>query len=481
MAIVSGALLTMMAGLTSQSLQADVWVLEPSVALDQRIDDNYYLLPTDSESSLTATRAVGELGFSRQSRVYSIKGIARVDALLITETDVGDENLDSNQIFGILGKRRTARSRYGARFNFTRDTPSRDIGADISDDSSIAEDTGLDEVQSLFSNVIRNEGFIEANYAYDLTRRLTFDALASYTDVDHGLPSVEDVILQSFIDFRSADPNASPTELRDDEVFTVDGELDDFVETDARLGLRYTLSPIVTVSVSANYSRQVSQIEVESAFEDKMPDSSNRLILRNPRRDSISETTTLSLGYERQLTPILRFGVIGGVFNSTGDVTDTFTILREDLRAPDDDGRTSTNGFLASIFVDYDAGRTKYKARFAVDVEPSSTGDQIETNELTGEAVHTLSPRLKVSLKGRAFEPDRLQATVDDRFARRFISIEPKVQWQYTRSWTVTAAYRYRRQRARVDPESSDSNAVLLAIKYSPPSKVGQAAAENGF
>ena len=163
-AIVSGALFTLLTGVASQSLQADVWVLEPSVALDQRIDDNFYLLPSASESSLTATRAVGELGFSRRAQNYSIKGIARIDGLLITETDVGEENLDSNQILGIVGQRRTARSRYGARFNYTRDTPSRDIGADISDDASIAEDTGLDEVQSLFSNVTRNEGFIETNY-----------------------------------------------------------------------------------------------------------------------------------------------------------------------------------------------------------------------------------------------------------------------------------------------------------------------------
>ncbi len=480
--IVVSALTALLAGMASQSLQADVWVFEPSVALDQRFDDNYYLLPTASESSLSATRAVGELGFSRQSQIYSIKGIARVDALLITETDVGEENLDSNQILGISGLRRTKRSRYGARFNFTRDTPSRDIGADISDDSSIAEDTGLDEVQSLYSNVIRNEFFIDGTYEFDLTRRLSFDALASYTDVDHGLPSTEDVILQSFLDFRQdLNPDASPTELTDADIFTVDGELDDFIETQARLGLRYALTPISTLSVTANYSRQVSQIEVESAFEFKTPDSSNRFILRNPRRDAITETSTLSLGYERQLTPLLRIGVTGGVYLSEGDVTDTFTILREDLRDPEDDGTNSSTGFLASINLRYDAGLTKYAARFAVDVEPSSTGDQIETNELTGEAIRTLSPRLKVSLRGRAFEPDRLQATVDDRFARRFISIEPKVQWQYTRNWTVTAAYRYRRQRARIDPESSDSNAVLFAIKYSPPSKVGLAAAANGL
>jgi hypothetical protein len=118
-------------------------------------------------------------------------------------------------------------------------------------------------------------------------------------------------------------------------------------------------------------------------------------------------------------------------------------------------------------------------AKFSIDVEPSSSGAQVETQELTGDVFRVLNPRLNFSLRTRAFEPDRLGANESDRFARRFISIEPKIEWKYSRNWTVSAAYRYRRQKARIDPVSAESNAILLALKYTPPSEIRDAARAN--
>lgn len=452
--------------LAGSAVLADVWVFEPSITLDQRIDDNYYLLPGTEDTSLSATRAVGELGFSRQSQIYSIKGIARVDALLTTSTDVGDENLDSNQILGINAQRRSQRSRYGAIFNYTRDTPSRDIAADISEDGSIATDTGLTDTQSLYSNVARTTGLIETYYEYDITRRLQFDADVSYSDVQHGFASLEDILAQATID--GIDINS---------VTAISGELDDFTEAEAQLGLKYQYSRIETLSTSFSISQQVSQVEVDADFAFQTRVSPDYDLYRFPRRESVSSTTTVRLGYERLLTPLLKFGISGGVYNNKADIRDSFDVARNVTV----DGITKSDGWLADLSLSYDAGLTQYSAVFAVDVEPSSSGSQVETNQLSGKAERILSPRLKVSLSGRAYEPDRLVALVDDRFARRFISIEPKVQWQYSRNWTLTAAYRYRRQKARVDLVSSESNAILLAIKFTPPSEIRDAAAANGF
>ena len=83
-----------------------------------------------------------------------------------------------------------------------------------------------------------------------------------------------------------------------------------------------------------------------------------------------------------------------------------------------------------------------------------------------------INRRLNVSLRGRAFAPDRLGAIETDQFSRRFISFEPRVDWQYSRSWAVAASYRYRRQKSRLDVESADSNAILFSITYTPPSEV---------
>ena len=166
-------------------------------------------------------------------------------------------------------------------------------------------------------------------------------------------------------------------------------------------------------------------------------------------------------------------GLPEALIEQDGPLEELFTELNAE--------QIENDGFLASTSLVYDAGATRYSARFAVDVLPSSVGSRVETNELTGQLDHKLSRRLDFSLRARAFEPDRLGATPDNDFARRFISFEPRIQWKYTRNWTVSAAYRYRRQRARSAPESAESNAVLFAIKYTPPSKIRDRAAANGL
>lgn len=480
----------------SEHLVADIWVFEPSLTLDQRFDDNYFLIPAGS-GSLSATRAVGELGLSREAENYVVKGLARVDALLTTNTDVGDEDLDSNQIFAIDASRRSPRSRYGVRLNYKNDTPSRDIAADLSDEEAIAEDTGLLVTQSLSSNVARKEKTIEPRYEYDITRRLQFDVDAAFTDVEHDLPSAQDAIYQRYLDSfpRNEDGSFDGEPLPynavtiDDVggVFSPTGELDDYREAEVDLGLRFQLTPITTLTASLGYSIFEAQVlpAPEVFFNEFQldPDDDVRQIVRKPRREQISTTTTVTLGFERFLTPTLQFTIDGGVYTNTSDNTDTFRaddVILEGVPEPVV-GKSDSDGWLASTSLTYDAGVTRYSARFAVDVQPSSSGAQVETNELTGEMLRVLSPRLNVSLRGRAFEPDRVGARVEDRFARRFISFEPRIQWKYTRNWTVSAAYRYRRQKARIDPVSAESNAILLAVKYTPPSKVRDAAQANGL
>lgn len=475
---------------------ADVWVLEPSISLDQRFDDNYYLIPA-GDGALNATRLVGELGLSRESQTGILRGLARVDGLLTTSNDNGDEGLESNQILAFDAKLRSARSRYGVTVGFKQDTPSRDIAADLSDQDALASDTGLNISQS--SNVARREITIKPNFQYDLTRRLVFDSKATITIVDHDLPSPQDAIYRQYIDAfpRLSDGNFDGVPLPYSDVtlenvggvFTPSGELDDFQEAEVELGLRFQYSRIEVVSVSAGFSQFDAEVEPDPfaviPFTDLIEDSDVRQIVRKPRRDATSTTATFKLGYERLLTPTLTVGVEGGVYTNTTDKTDT-------LRASDRPGEeipaerldvleSSTDGWVASVTLARDAGLTRYVGRFSVDVEPSSSGAQIETNELTGDVYRIINPRLNFSLRARAFEPDRLGANREDRFARRFISFEPKLEWKYSRNWTVSGAYRYRRQKAQIDPIAAESNAVLFALKYTPPSKIRDAARANGL
>ncbi|MGQ7845459.1 hypothetical protein ACUNV4_13330 [Granulosicoccus sp. 3-233] len=491
-------ILSLSASLVSLPAVADVWVFEPSISLDQRFDDNYYLIPA-GDGSLSATRAVGELGLSRESQATSYRGLVRVDGLLTTSNDNGDEGLDSNQIAAAEAVHRTARSRYGVLVTFTQDTPSRDIAADLSDSSSLASDTGLDLTQS--SNVARQEWVIEPSFEYDLTRRLAFDSQLTYTTVDHDLPDPQDAIYRRYIDTfpRSADGSFDGVPLSYNEVtiddvgsvFTPSGELDDFEEAELEMGFRYKYTPITTFSVTASYSHYTAEVEPDTLafipFEDLISDPDEKDIRRKARRDSISTTATFKLGIERFLTRTLLLGVDGGVYTNTTDLSDTLRatdipeggspIPQESLDALE----TETDGWLASVSLTYDAGVTRYAGKFAVDVEPSSSGTQVETHELTGTLDRVLSPRLNLSVRARAYEPDRLGAISNDRFARRFISFQPKIEWKASRNWTVSAAYRYRRQKAQIDPVSAESNAILLALKYTPPSEVRDAAEANGL
>ncbi|ASJ76425.1 hypothetical protein [Granulosicoccus antarcticus] len=476
---------------------ADVWVFDPSISLDQRLDDNYYLI-ADADGNLAATRAVGELGVSRESQSASYRGLARIDALLTTTNDNGDEGLDSNQYLAFDAKLRSARSRYGVLASFKQDTPSRDIAADLSDTDSLSTDTGLDDL-SQSSNVGRQEYIIEPKFDYDLSRRLILTTKATLSQVNHDLPDTQDAIYRQYIAAfpRLADGSFDGTPLSYSEVtiedagkpFTPSGELDDYNENEIDIGLRFKQSTITTLTATASYSHYTAEVEPNAyaiiPFGDLVSDPSEKDILRKPKRDAVSTTATFKLGYERSLTPTLKFVVDGGVYTNTTDESDT-------LRAEDRPGEeipqdlldsleSNNDGWLASVSLTYDAGQTRYTVKYAVDVEPSSSGSQVETNELTGDLQRTISPRLNFSLRGRAYEPDRLGVNQDDEYARRFISVEPRIEWKAARNWTIAAAYRYRRQKARIAAASAESNAILLSLKYTLPSEVRDEAKANGL
>jgi opacity protein-like surface antigen len=479
------------------SSQADVWVFEPSISLDQRFDDNYFLDPS-GDGKLSATRAVGELGLSRESASAVTRGIVRIDGLLTTQSDAGEEGLESNQLVAFDTRMRTARTRYGILGSFKQDTPSRDIAADLSDPGSISSDTGLN-IPSQSSNVARQEITLKPYFSYDVTRRLEFNSKATLTFVEHELPSVQDAIYQRYYSQLERDESGNITEIvlpynevtiADVGVFSPDGELDDFSESKLEVGFRYKYDLISTITFTGTFSKFNAQVEIDPEafvpFEDLIADPRELDIRRKPRRDSLSTTISLDLGYERFLTPTLQLGVSAGIYTNASDATDT---LRVDDNRPGEEIpeadiaalESDNDGWLASVSLTRDAGLTRYVGKFSVDVLPSSSGAQVEIQELTGDIFRVINPRLNFSLRTRAYEPDRLGANGIDRFARRFISFEPKIDWKYARNWTVSAAYRYRRQKARIDPVPAESNAILLALKYTPPSKIRDAARANGL
>lgn len=475
------------ATLAAAPVSAKEWIFQPAVGLDQRFDDNFTLVPVLPDR-ISATRLVGDLGLGRQTATTRIEGILRADV----RVQIGDDE-DSVPSFNGLAlfdvERKFKRARANLDFRLTQDSPSQDVVADVTDRSNVAVDNGL--VTQSF-DIQRLTVDVEPSFSYDLSRRSTIEGRLSFTNVSHETPSPQDAIFTQYQALLASGATAETNpELFDENgdaftrdtvsidqtgVFSPAGELDDFQDAGIQLGYRFQLSRRTSVSATVAFSRFVANEEVDGSaldFDDLIPDSDEQQILRAPRRDTVDTTTSLTFGLRRAISQTTNFDIQIGAFTNSSDDTELF-LLSDGSLSTDQPTETDQTGFLGNISFDKDAGLTKYSARFAFDVQPSSTGSRVQTAELSGEVFRTLSPRLEISLRGSAFEPDQLGALEDDAFARRFISVEPRVVWRFTRSFTFGASYRYRRQRAEADNESSESNALLFSVRFNPPSRLGE-------
>jgi len=468
--------------LFTSAVHADVWVFDPSAGIDQRFDDNYTINP-DNPASVSATRAVGSIGISRESQSTVFKGLVRVDGLL-TLGDDGSQgaggDLNSNRILFLDAKHNRARSSIGIGLNIKRDTPSRDISADITDISAIAADTGASVTQT--ENVARTRIIISPNWSYNLSRRASVESKLNFTSVRHTLPSVEDAIRKQF---QLGNPGAPiPDDLSIDTVgvFTVNDELDDFDEIELDVGYRYKLSPISTFSMFFAYSQFTTETEPNAALdlpvEQREPDPNERQVLRNPKRVAVSNTAKFRLGWDHALTPTINVGFQVGVFQTNFDNSDLLrpsdpvNVTEQNRLAIFANQERSEQGYLGAVTVSRSVGIARYKGKIGFDVLPSDVGSQVESFEAVGDYERELGPLLDFSFRIRAYEPDAINASADDEFARRFLSLEPKLVWRVNRTWTVAASYRYRRQKNRVNPNTGESNALLFSLKYSPPSEI---------
>lgn len=454
---------------------ADVWVFEPSIGLDQRIDSNFRIDPF-RERGVAATRAVASGELSRENKTFAFRGQARVDALLAVNEDTNDE-LSSNQIVFLDAKRLRPRSAYGITFSFRRDTPSRDISADITDLSQTASDTGASVTQD--ENVSRRRFVVNPEYSYKLSRLSEISFGFTYTDVSHGLPSVQDAIdrqVQAIIANENAPQEVRetlqnlgrPAEINDIGRFTIADELDDFTESLIEINYRRQLSRIDTFSSLVSFSAFEAQSEVVDAIEaDRNPDPRQENILRNPRVATTVDTIRLVLGYERLFSPTLTGGIQVGYFTADSDAFGE---------------QTSNDGYTAVLSARKNAGIHQFSGRFGIEIFPSDIGDVVESLEAIGDYERQITRLATFNFRMRAFEPDAVSDNNNsDRFARRFFSMEPKIIWGFKRGWTAAGAYRYRRQKSQAETQSGESHALLFSINYSPPSAIADARRAGGI
>jgi len=289
---------------------------------------------------------------------------------------------------------------------------------------------------------------------------------------NHGKPSVQDAIDRQVLAILANDNTppelietltdlGSNVTINDIGRFTVADELDDFTENLVEFRFRHQLSRIDTFSALVSYSAFEAQSEMSVPENDRIPDPREDDILRNPRFDTTTDTARFSLGYERNFSPTFIGGVQAGYFTAR---TDTF-------------GETETNdGYTAAITASKVNGLDTFSGKFGIEIFPSDIGEVVESLELIADYGRPITRLLDFSVRFRAFEPDAISDLNDaDRFARRFISFEPKIVWNFKRAWSFGASYRYRRQKSQIDPAAGDSNALLFSIKYTHPSAIADA------
>lgn len=460
------AVASALTALAAPVAMANVWVFEPSASLDQRVDDNYSLDPNDPEQVM-ATRAIGSLSISREAPEHELRAFTRVDGLLsINEEDTNQ--LSSNQIFYLQNRLIRPRSEFDVKLSFKQDTPDRDISADITDLSQTAADTGASVTQD--HDIDRRRTFFAPSLVYNLSRRLEVDLGYSYTDVKHGKTSCADAL------DRYLGKLKNDQEVPENPVFTVDpgDELDDFNEHAFSFSGRYRLSPLDTATLTLGFSRfsSMGDKQTQEFSELTVQDESCRNIRRFPKVETTSDAARISLGYQRQLTRTLLGEASVGYYQVESDDY----LLQDD----DDDTRlnepVTTSGYLLNLSLQQDAGITQYKGSIAFDVYPSDIGSMVESLNVIGDVKREIGPLIDAHFRIRAYEPDALgDALKDDTFSRRFLSIEPRLIWRFSRAWTLAGSYRYRRQKSAGEEKSAQSNALLLSIKYTPPSAIADA------
>jgi len=247
----------------------------------------------------------------------------------------------------------------------------------------------------------------------------------------------------------------------------VSEELDDFTENLFEVNFNHKLSRRNTLSTLLAFSAFEAQSELPSPESERTPDPRQENILRNPRFATTVDTIRASIGYERLFSPTFTGGIQVGYFTADAD---TFG------------ERVTNDGYTAALSAVKQGNRNRFSGSFGIDVFPSSIGDVVESLELIADYQRQLSRLTLFNFRLRAFEPDAISDTNNaDSFARRFLSIEPKIIWNFRRAWSAAASYRYRRQKSQGDVESGDSNALLFSIKYTQPSAIADARREGGL
>lgn len=162
-------------------VQANAWILEPSVSFDLGYDDNYTMDNNDPRS-VGITKVTGELAVRRLSQAHYFRGGILADAVAY-QGDNSDESIDanSNQAAYFSTTFNRPRTKFGANFRYRRDSLLREATTD--DVIEVEQDSDASVEQ--YIDVTRQRVYLNPFFKYNYSRLTDFEVNYQLSAVDH--------------------------------------------------------------------------------------------------------------------------------------------------------------------------------------------------------------------------------------------------------------------------------------------------------
>ena len=392
--------------LLSSSANAAVWLIDPSVTLRHAYDDNYFLSSVSSlEDEVSTTTLNGELALRGKSERTEIETLLRLDKINYSGDDRNLEDRD-NQVLGLSSSYRAS------------------------------------EQNRLFFNA-----------------RLFRDTLLRTEEI---LVSPEDVLNDDEV---SIDPDDSDTDVNLVEV--------NVRRTRLRINPRWAHKFSERTNGNLNFGyNDVSYSSDRGASLREFHNSSvgGQLSHRITERTSINESVNASFFRPDGGDDVDTYQASVGLAH---DYTETFRVdfsiggRYSEFDSSDPNVKDDDSGFVANIGATKVTERTRYRINLQRNVNPSGSGNQVETDRLILRMIHSITPQLQFDINARAFKTDSTGG-VNNNSDREYISIQPALRWQFLPSWNTALSYQYREQ-DRDNGGSGDSNSAFISFSYFPP------------
>lgn len=177
-----------------------------------------------------------------------------------------------------------------------------------------------------------------------------------------------------------------------------------------------------------------------------------------------------------------------GILHKFSEVTTLGLRVMQSTTSFEYGDRKGTNSEpLIQLTGEKNTGRTTYSLRTGMRLSGSATGDVVRASELLLNIVYQYSELVTLSWRSKLFENRSLRAFVDADDSslseeekadarrwnkgikdsnRRYLALEPAVNWHFKRGWVMDAGLRYQREKTDLE-EPGESNYAFVGVTFS--------------